>query len=430
MLIDGRLRPFRHPEPPFRLRERSSVTPPGTRPDDTFPLNDGEPTEAEAALVARSRDELRRIRFQQTVTSGWTEGLKLGAIAPSPVAAERSATGSTAMARFPLTYPEIVTNFHAYASDLTKDGESLIVGIDELDKLSPEAAARFMNEIKAIFDAPVPRCYYLVSVSEEALASFEQRGLPSRDVFDTAFDEMLHVGQLGLDATVAMLGRRIIDVPRGVAQLCHALAGGLPRDAVRTIRMIVAARDEHGITALGGLARLVCTRQLADRLHGLRTALRLISRSTSVVAVASWADALSLGDVTTVTRLPDEMLNRLERDGESAALRLVALHACSFYHLATTAAFFADATGDDLANAQAAVSPGFAASVEVLARARNELSLSWALAWESVSAFRAAWKMPTLPVPAIPEGKASPAVPEGSRVGSVAEHGDHSGAPG
>ena len=39
----------------------------------------------------------------------------------------------------------------------------------------------------------MPHCYYLISVSDDALAAYEMRGLPVRDAFDSAFDEVIHV---------------------------------------------------------------------------------------------------------------------------------------------------------------------------------------------------------------------------------------------
>ena len=303
------------------------------------------------------------------------------------------------MARVPLTYPEIVSAFHAYAREVIDGfGEGrkgpLIIGIDELDKLSAEAAHRFMNEVKVIFDGAVPGCFYLVSISEEALAGFEQRGLPTRDVFDTAFDEMLRIDHLTIDGTVAMLGKRIIDLPRGVAELCHALAGGLPRDVIRAVRAVVAARATHRTQQLGALAEHVCAQELRSRLHGLRTELRQIPDWQDAADLADWAGKLRLDEISTLNCLPAGLL----KNAESPAMRLLQLHACSFYQLATIAEFFAKADENTLERAE--VETG-AAGIEWLAKARNEIGSSWALSWRQVSEFRTAWGWGVLADPGV-----------------------------
>jgi hypothetical protein len=352
--------------------------------------------------ISRSRDELRKIRFQQTFTSGQTETLRIGAIAHSPIEATLATATGTSMARVPLTYPEIVASFHDYIREVirgfdvddTAEQQPLIIGIDELDKLSAEGAHRFMNEIKAIFDEAVPGCYYLVSVSEEALAGFEQRGLPTRDVFDTAFDEMLHIDYLTVAGTIEMLGRRIIDLPRGVAQLCHALAGGLPRDVIRSVRAVVAARDRTGTNQVARLAEVVCTQELASRVHGLRTALRKLPDWHDAADLSDWAGRLRLADITSSGDLPPRLLR--ETPGSGQALGLLQVHACSYYHLATITQFFSRADMDALELAERDTG---AAGIENLARARNEIGTTWAVAWRRVSRFRDAWNLPSLPNP-------------------------------
>jgi hypothetical protein len=337
-------------------------------------------------LAERARAQLRRIRYQQTVNTGWIDAIKIGALPKTPLAVERSVSGGETMARVPLTYPEIVAAFHAFVASLTRDGAAVVIGIDELDKLAPEAAVRFMNDIKAIFEAHVPGCYFLVSVSEEALAGFAQRGLPTRDVFDTAFDEMLRLEPLSYDATVAMLAKRVIDLPRGVAVLCHALAGGLPRDVIRVVRATVAARDRTGRDDIGELAHLVCAEQARAQLHGLRTAARAQPDWRQVVGVVDWADTRTIDDVAGVATLPKEV-------DDPAATAMLRAHATSLYHLATVATFLATAGSLERERVEAGT------GVETLARARAEMTASWALAWRHISEFRAAWGMVVIDPP-------------------------------
>ena len=68
----------------------------------------------------------------------------------------------------------------------------ITIAIDELDKFAdPVQAHEFVNEVKTVFG--VNSCVFLVSVSDDALASFERRGIPVRDALDSAFAAMIAV---------------------------------------------------------------------------------------------------------------------------------------------------------------------------------------------------------------------------------------------
>lgn len=128
---------------------------------------------------------LKQIKFHQTFTSGWSGGLKL------PMGIEGGINNALTIAENQMTNPEIVSAFIQFLSVIPKEYQ-IIIGIDELDKLeSDELAQQFINEIKSIFG--IPKCFYLISVSENAMSNFERRGLPFRDVFDSAFDSIVYV---------------------------------------------------------------------------------------------------------------------------------------------------------------------------------------------------------------------------------------------
>jgi hypothetical protein len=111
----------------------------------------------------------------------------------------------------------------------------LLVAIDEVDRITdPALAERFLNEVKAIFG--IPGCIYFVSVSEEALSNFERRVMRMRSVFDSAFDQVVRLEPLTLEESVQLLRLRVTGVPDRFLALCHCLAGGMPRDVLRTAR--------------------------------------------------------------------------------------------------------------------------------------------------------------------------------------------------
>ena len=217
------------------------------------PARDAQP---HGGLIAEAREYLRQIRAQQSYTK--TAGATLSTPGNIAGASGQYATTSTELAR---TYPELVRTFVSFlgrvASELygpekleDADGTGglgpeqphgyVVIGIDELDKISGvEQAQRFVNELKAILG--VPHCYYLISVSDDALAAYEMRGLPVRDAFDSAFDEVIHVRYLDLEGSRQLLKKRVIGMPDPFVFLCHCLSGGLPRDLIRAARHVVTA---------------------------------------------------------------------------------------------------------------------------------------------------------------------------------------------
>jgi hypothetical protein len=150
----------------------------------------------------------------------------------------------------------------------------VIIGIDELDKLKSETDARkFINEIKAIFN--IPNCFYLVSVSENAISNFERRGMPFRDEFDSAFDDIRHVDYLTLDGSRRLLGSRVLNLPEIFLCLCHVLSAGLPRDLIRVTRaMLDYAKINPTNNSIRDIAESLITNEVAKKVQAIEIAAR------------------------------------------------------------------------------------------------------------------------------------------------------------
>ncbi|MEN0055992.1 MAG: GTPase domain-containing protein [Mucilaginibacter sp.] len=189
------------------------------------------PSENAYSIANEAETWLRKIRFQQTFTEGWGGSLKL------PIGIEGNRTGGRSMAEKPMTNPEIIEGFSKFLDSLAVHYQ-VIIGIDELDKLeTDDTATQFLNEIKSIFG--IQRCFFLVAVSENAMNSFERRGLPFRDVFDSSFDSIVFVNYLNLNRAKELLQKRMIGRPVPFWGLAYCFAGGLPRDIVRHFREIL-----------------------------------------------------------------------------------------------------------------------------------------------------------------------------------------------
>jgi hypothetical protein len=175
--------------------------------------------EQRVLLRAAATRRLQELRFQQTISSSWTGGAK------APVGLQATVSRGSTLARIQLSFPELVTMLRQFMELVARKGKGrLIVGIDELDKLpSDDTARQFLNELKAIFG--VRGCYYLISISEEAMANFDRRGLPFRDVFDSSFDDVVNVSYLSLPDAQRLLNRRVV-LPIPFTCLCYCLSGG------------------------------------------------------------------------------------------------------------------------------------------------------------------------------------------------------------
>jgi len=200
-------------------------------------------------------DEARKwqtqLHYLQAFTTGYSGTLQL------PAGAQLQASTARQLTELPLALPDLVDRYRDFAEraalwyrpwyrpywpEPTQAGR-VVIGIDELDKIgTAEACERFINDIKAIFG--IPHCLYLVSVSEDALASFEQPAFAARTAFDNAFDEVIRVSYLDFGAARTLLRSRVAGLPTLMIALCHVLSGGLPRDLIRNARSMINANAE------------------------------------------------------------------------------------------------------------------------------------------------------------------------------------------
>lgn len=219
-------------------------------------------------LRQRAAQERENIRY---IRSRTTEGeLSVGV----PVLGGKSKV-SVKRDDVPLNHPELVDRFREFlraaAEFVSARKGKVLIGIDELDRISNgDDAQRFINELKAVFT--VPNCFFLVSVSEDALADFELAAMGTRTVFDSAFDTIVRVDYLGFTQARALLNRRIIDLPEQFAALAYVMSGGLARELARLAEEIgddrvTESRELGEVTAQLVQRQLSrTTRAAADRL--------------------------------------------------------------------------------------------------------------------------------------------------------------------
>jgi len=147
---------------------------------------------------------------------------------------------SVTFKRRSLAHPDLVAEFREMLMQFSREQPEarFVILVDELDKLSSrEELINAVNGLKDLFH--IPGVHFVVSVSTDALANFEQRGVPTRDAFDSAFDTIIRFERLSLQESVEVISSRAAGFPRVLSFFCHAWSGGLPRDLLRAARRCV-----------------------------------------------------------------------------------------------------------------------------------------------------------------------------------------------
>ena len=348
----------------------------------------------EKDLAAQARMHLARVRYLQTYTSGWS-----GTVHLPGGAVEGQRSRSVARAEQPLSYPEIVDDFRRFAQVVAEEahrrGDRVFIGVDELDKIgTPGQAERFLNEIKGIFG--IPHVYFMVSVSDDALTSFERRGLPLRDAFDSSFDEMIHVRPLSYAESRRLLYRRVIGLTESYVALCHCLSGGLARDLIRTARQVVraAAGPADRAPTLGVISTAVVQDELRRKLTAITQAIREAAPGDVMdlqLTVHECARHLMPGQA--VLTIVDTM-TRVDGEEPVAVARLRIEFAAFAYFCATVQEIFTDELGSERM-IEATGSSGDPGSFDALVAARNAMALDTLLSWRLTSEFRKQWQLET-----------------------------------
>ena len=218
------------------------------------------------AQVRAAENWYRKVKFQQSYTMGWSGTVTLSPSA-LPVQAQAGRSGSKAVSQVSMSIPEIVAGFGSFTDILRRPqrpfetegwdfdapagigGQGsgappdprpvpVVIGIDEVDKIEdPRMAQAFFNQIKGLFgDAS---CLFLISISDDAMAAYERRGLPLRDAFDSSLSTVSALSFLTRQEARKLIGSRLVRVTAPSADLLYVLSGGLPRELVRLIRRAV-----------------------------------------------------------------------------------------------------------------------------------------------------------------------------------------------
>jgi Cdc6-like AAA superfamily ATPase len=347
-------------------------------------LRTSDPAEVAAQLLSE-------IRFQLTFTTGYAGKLTASAV-------ELSGSRSTALAAKQESYPDVVNRFRAFLESASLKYGKVIIALDELDKLPTEDAVRFLDDIKGLFG--IERCFFILSVSEDALGLFERRGIPARDAFDSGLDDVIRVRSFDLIESTNLVDSRTTGMPTPLIAWCHALAGGLPRDVIRNARFVALASQDSD--SVRDTANSLVTADFGRKLRSTQAAAFDADKGAAFGAVHAWLAQLH-GDVIH----PDHLLVACARvprprsrtpnsavdacDDVAAILSQLVLAISASAYLAATMLESVAHDHRDLGSLQTVAND--------LAIARSALSTSALASWQLVDAVRDRLGLPLVSVP-------------------------------
>ncbi|SFE67586.1 hypothetical protein SAMN04487819_1227 [Actinopolyspora alba] len=343
-----------------------------------------------AALRKLAEDQLRRVRYLQTHTSGWSGKLS------ASKGAEINWNRSLQHAEQPLTHPELVDQLRAFLERTvavlreTGDVDGLVIAIDELDKMaSPTQAHDFVNEIKGIFG--ITHCPFVVSVSDDALTDFERRGIPVRDALDSAFTTMISVPPFTLDESQRWLSRRVIGLPLPFIGLCHCLSGGIPRELSRTAIALHDRIDSAKPPLLEEVTHQLVTTDLSAKIRAFAAASQQLGPAADVDTATLTLHTSSCDTADDMIVLATRLLEVTETE-PTAGLTQLRWHAASYLYYCATVLDIFDADLDE-STLQAGWQPG-PGSLSQLATARQALAVTPAWSWRLLTTVRKHWSLP------------------------------------
>ncbi|MCW2929791.1 MAG: hypothetical protein JWM19_753 [Actinomycetia bacterium] len=196
----------------------------------------------------------------------------------------------------PTTVASLVFDFRRLAELIVATTKgSLVIGIDELDKIDdPDAARKLLRDIKGIFE--IPGVFFLVSVSEEAAGALQLGPLQGtgRNEFNSSFYTVIELPALGPSEIGGIAADRGLTLEPSGAQLLCLLSAGNWRELIKTAdRWPVApgTQRERGSDRAG---QLEADRRMARRV--LRNEANALQREI----VRAYGGASAGGDVISV----------------------------------------------------------------------------------------------------------------------------------
>ena len=191
-----------------------------------------DPSPEEVALLyARTMREISRLEADQKLTTAASQSLQPWS------GASFSRSHQTETRQLALTLPGLIDAYIAYVERGVRTCyKRVVVVIDELDRIAdPEVIRKFLRSLKSLFQ--VAGTYYVMSVSQDVIESFDLQSVAEKGETDSAFTEIVRLRPFSVGEGIQFLrslGQE--GTPRSYAAIT-TLAAGIPRDILRYQRL-------------------------------------------------------------------------------------------------------------------------------------------------------------------------------------------------
>jgi hypothetical protein len=207
------------------------------------------------ALRRRSADVIRNLDFEVTKSrEGGLEGSLFQRLGLKIGVKEQQKGRALTLPGLTARYVEYIRNVQKVLGKGSRYGSSkLIICIDELDKITdPIQVGNVLREIKGVLYEE--NCFYLLSISEDAVRAFEGRLVEQRDIFESTFDEIMVLERLDMGTCVTIARHRCKKAGYGpedpdnpiveeALEIAAILSTGVPREFLRNLRAVEAEAD-------------------------------------------------------------------------------------------------------------------------------------------------------------------------------------------
>jgi hypothetical protein len=278
-------------------------------------------------LLLRSRDFLRVLSYTESKGKSGEVSLPKGL---------RFSMNRTLTERN-LTLPALTNQFIEFVKEAAElFNRKIIIAIDELDKIDdPAVVKHILQEVKgALF---VKNTYYLISISEDAARSFENRLSTGRDIIESTFDELITLHRLDCNQAWQIIERRLagggqssgsdspaagpqksqktLEQERTNAEAITLHAGGIPREIIRNLRDIIIEFKEFAAPSPVQVCVTLFTKKIEDYLSKIdeiqipgRSSLRLYRKLKDIQRLLAGRASTLKQSAFTIMKLCEESI--------------------------------------------------------------------------------------------------------------------------
>ena len=187
-------------------------------------------------------ENLEHLRFQTSHGRTSEAALSLGSVL-SRTTATRSSSAR------PLSIPGLTAQLRLFLTRIAEVySERAVFCLDELDKIEdPNDLDKLLRGLKGVLGQP--GTHFLLTVSEDALARFANRHRGTRDMVESAFEDVVFLDRVDVDLAGSIVAE-MCGVPdpwekcaksRGVVVVLWAFGGGVPREIKRNALICLEA---------------------------------------------------------------------------------------------------------------------------------------------------------------------------------------------